>query len=84
MNHRIRGIVSQLPVNSIREIIKNYEELETEGAIGNCYLSTLVEKYLGDMKTIGRVHIMRDFSYEAYRFLALTHITVKEEAHGGE
>lgn len=78
MSNRIRDIVSKLPVNDIREIIRNYEELETEGCIGECLLRDTARNYIGDMTTISISLVMKDFAYEAYRFLALTHITVKE------
>lgn len=79
MTNRIREIIQTLPVVRIREIIKDYEQLESKGSIGDCYLRSISEEYIGKMSSISISTTMRDFAFEAYRFLALTRNTIRTE-----
>lgn len=68
--NRIREIIQVMPLADIRQIVLDWRQFEQEGAIGECFLRTTARDYIGTMTTINITMAMRDFAFEAYRFIA--------------
>lgn len=72
----IRLDVAQLSRDEMLQMIRDYAELEREGAVGECTLRTFareIRQRNGD-SSIGIVLLMRDIAFEIFRRLAMENI----------
>jgi hypothetical protein len=66
----IRDMVQVMPLGDIRQLILDWEQLERDGKIGDCLLRETARNFIGAMSFIHLPSVMRDFAFEAYRFIA--------------
>lgn len=70
----LRKRVEGLTTSELWELTRDYETLETKGAIGECKLRTMAEQLGRDLGSGHNVVMwMRELAFEAFRLLAYSY-----------
>lgn len=62
--------IKLLPVEDMQQMIKDYEQFEKDGKIGDCLLRRTAQDFITEnrMSSSAVVHLMKDFAFECLRF----------------